>query len=153
MEQFASETATLLLFTSPLLIFAKIVHGLATRRVSLAPRGSRGVKAELTGWLLLAALDAHTLALWSAFSYEPESLCARYRPGSASGAYLTDGRFFEYPVQLRCVWPDGGSVNVVPWPLNVATALFAAAALAVVAHAAVRAYRLRTRHTLGDTQR
>ncbi|GAB3496559.1 hypothetical protein [Amycolatopsis cihanbeyliensis] len=143
MEQLASDAAVMLLVGTPFLIFAKIVHGLATRRVSLAPRGSRGARAELVVWSLIAAVDSHTLALWSSVANQPEDLCAPYRPAMGADVYLDGGYFLDYPVEVRCVWPDGGSVNVVPWPLNVATALLFVTAVAIAAHAGVRAYRRR----------
>jgi hypothetical protein len=143
MEQFANDLAILLLVGTPLLVFAKTVHALATRRVSLAPRGSRGVMAELVAWLLIAAVDSHTFALWSTVTNQPEDLCARYRPDMGADVYLDGGYFFDYPIDVQCVWPDGGSVNVVSWPLNVATALLVTSAAAITAHAAVRAYRRR----------
>lgn len=138
MEQFASDVATLLLVATPVLVLAKLVHGFSAQRMSFAPRDSRGAKVELVAWLLLAAVDSHTLALWSAFANQPEDLCARHRPALGGDVHISGGDFFDYPVTAECVWP-GESVTVTPWPLNILTALFLVAALAVTAHAAIRA--------------
>ncbi|MCT2582456.1 hypothetical protein [Actinophytocola gossypii] len=145
MEEFASDIALMFLVCTPLLVFAKVVHGLAAQRLSFASRGSRGVKVELVAWLLLGAVDSHTFALWSGVANQAEDLCAKYRPELGDNVYLSGGYFFEYPVNVQCVWPAGGTVTVTPWPLNAATALFAAAAVTVTAYTVISAYR-RSRH-------
>lgn len=65
MEQLAGEISLMLLAGTPFLVLAKLVHALATWRLSLARRGSRLAKAESVAWLLLAAVDSHTMAPWS----------------------------------------------------------------------------------------
>jgi len=136
-EQFA----TLLLFGTPLLVLAKLVHGLATRRLSFAPRGAR---VELVAWLLIGTVDSHTAALWSSAANQPADLCSRYRPALGENVHISSGDFFDYPVDARCVWPGRESVSITPWPLNVLTAAFFAAAVAVTAYFAIRAYRRNT---------
>ncbi|TDV36084.1 hypothetical protein [Actinophytocola oryzae] len=138
MEQLANDVALLLLVGTPFLVLAKLVHGLAAQRPSFAPRRTRGAKVELVAWLLLGTVDAHTFALWSNATLQAQDVCTRYRPELGSDVYLSGGYFFDYPVSVRCVWPGGQSVEVTAWPLNVLTALFAAAAVAVVAHAVFR---------------
>lgn len=140
MEQFAFDAGSWLLLATPLLILAKIMHGVATQRISLAPFGTRLAKVEAVTWLLIVAVDFHMLALWSSFANQPEDVCGRYRPEMGADVRLTDGHIFGFPVEIRCVWPGGHSANLVPWPLNAATAVFFTAALGVAAHASVRAY-------------
>jgi hypothetical protein len=139
-ELFAAEVATVLLVGTPVLVFVKLVQMLAAQRLTFARRGSRGAKAESVGWLLLAAVDSHTLALWSTFANQPMDLCGQYRPDLGNNVHIASGGFFDFPRNAQCVWPEA-SVAVTPWPLNVFTALFFAAAVAVTTHAAVRAYR------------
>lgn len=141
MDKFGSEVATLLLLATPLLIFAKVVHGIVVGRVSLARRGSLWVKAELGAWSLLAAIDTHILTLWLASAHQAEDLCMRYRPQMGTDVYLDGGYFLEFPVRVRCVWPDGESMNVASWPLNVLTAVFFTAAVAITAYTAVQGFR------------
>ncbi|ASU79985.1 hypothetical protein CDG81_18885 [Actinopolyspora erythraea] len=143
MADFASEFATLLLFGTPWLVLGKLLHWLAAGRISLAPRGSRGVKGELVAWLLLATLDCHTAALWSDFTIQPEDKCQRYGFSSNSHVHIDGSSFFDYPVVTRCVWPDGDTKPLVPWELNITTAVLLTAAVAVVVHAAVRTHRHR----------
>ena len=68
MGEFGSEAATLLLFATPLLVFAKVVHGVAAGRMSLAQRGSPWAKAELGAWSLIAAVIITAYAVVDAFT-------------------------------------------------------------------------------------
>lgn len=139
MERFAGDIGITLLVGTPLLVFVKLVCALATQRLSFAPRGSRRAKVELVGWLLLGAIDSHTLAVWSNIAHQPEDLCSRHRPDLDENVYISGGDFLDYPVTAHCVWFSGERVSVTPWPLNIVTALFVAAAVAVTTYA-VRAY-------------
>lgn len=130
MEKFAFTVSVLLLVATPPLVLAKLLHGLVTRRLTFARAGSRRSRAELVAWPLLGAVDAHLLALLSGFANQAEDLCTPLRPELGTEVYITDGGFFDYPVDVRCVWPGHESVGVTPWPLNALTALFLAAALA-----------------------
>jgi hypothetical protein len=68
MEQFAGEISLMLLAGTPFLVLAKLVHALAMWRLSFARRGSRLAKAELVAWLLLVAINSHTVAPWSSLA-------------------------------------------------------------------------------------
>ncbi|SDP16916.1 hypothetical protein SAMN04487905_102245 [Actinopolyspora xinjiangensis] len=143
MEDLAGEFATLLLVGTPWLVLGKLLHWLATGRSSLAPRGSRGVKGELVAWLLLVTLDSHTAALWSGIANQPEDVCEPSAWEPTPGLYIDSSSLFDYPVVTRCVWPDGDTKTLVPWELNITTAVLLTAAVAVAVHAAVRAHRHR----------
>jgi hypothetical protein len=142
MERFASDIGISLLVGTPLLVFVKLVFLLATQRLSFAPRGSRRAKGELVGWLLVGAVDSHTLALWLTVTNQPESRCLPHRPDLDTDVYLSTSDFLDYPVTVHCVWFSGERVDVSPWLLNIVTALFVAAAVAVTAHA----YHRRAQH-------
>ncbi|GAB3547921.1 hypothetical protein J2S53_002358 [Actinopolyspora lacussalsi] len=144
MEDLASELATLLLVGTPWLVLGKFLHWLTTGRISLARRGSSGVRVELVGWLLLATLDAHTAALWSGIANQPEDVCETNPWKLSSDVYIESSSLFDYPVTTHCVWPDGHTMSLVPWQLNAATLLLFTTAVAVVVHTAVRAHRHRS---------
>ncbi|SFT82516.1 hypothetical protein SAMN04487904_109158 [Actinopolyspora lacussalsi subsp. righensis] len=144
MEDLASELATLLLGGTPWLVLGKFLHWLATGRVSLARRGSSGVRVELVGWLLLATLDAHTAALWSGIANQPEDVCEPTAWEPTPGVRIESSSLFDYPVTTHCVWPDGHTMGLVPWQLNAATLLLFTATVAVIVHTAVRTHRHRS---------
>ena len=135
MDRFAGDVAVLLLVGTPLLVVAKLVHGLASGRASFARPGSRRARAEPVAWLLLGAVDAHTAALWSTFANQAEDLCRRYRPDLGDDVRLDGGDLLDYPVDVRCVWRAGESVAVTTWPLDAVAALLVLAAVAVAARA------------------
>ncbi|WP_019816193.1 hypothetical protein [Saccharomonospora saliphila] len=142
-EDLAFELATLLLVGTPLALLGKLVHALTTRRHSFAPPGTRRARAEPVVWLLLGAVDFHVLAFWSTFTLQPEDLCTPHALSIDTGVRRAEGSFFAHPAESRCVWPDGSSVNMVPWPLNAGTAVCVAAAVAVAGYGIVRSRRRR----------
>lgn len=153
MERIANDLALLLLAVTPLLVLVKLVHGLTRRRATFAPRGSRRARVEPVAWLLLAAVDSHTAALWSTIAHQAEDLCGRYRPDLGDDVHLSGGYFFEFPVDVRCVWRSGETAAVTTWPLDALTEVFVLAAVAVPVIARVRRSRRHGARPTSDQSR
>ncbi|GAA2334826.1 hypothetical protein GCM10009854_08260 [Saccharopolyspora halophila] len=119
---------------TPMFLLVKVAHAFIRKQVLFSSRGSPKVPFEVAAWLLLGVLDCFFVAGSYGFFLDPEDSC-----GQGTGARLLHAEILGYQYSVQCVYPDGSmDANQVPWQVNLTTAVFAVAAVAVIAFAVGR---------------